>query len=344
MARNAKDLQLVLHIGMHKTATTYLQNVFSARRYDLASHGVLYPNTGIRMSVDTRTRDGAQSGHAYFTGRSSIDHLMADLLVEVPPNATTVLMSSEDFSRTIPTPEEQFAKFSAFGSVKVVLVLRRQDVWIESFYKQIVDQYGAFETRSFGDYVAEEGPRLLDYYTRFSPWRDLVGPENFHVLSYDDLADGAEIGRRILQIAGVDGLEDFPGVDVPRYDSVRGIDTLGLRILNGFHLPVREIRDQTARSVYGVAPKGDVELMTPELRKAIQERYAAVNERIEAEWFDQPVPGLRFGKDLSSRGVTPPSNNELLGYTDQVIALCEAARVSAEEQVAAELAALGETP
>lgn len=343
MARNAKDLQLVLHIGMHKTATTYLQNVLSARRYDLIDHGLLYPSTGIRMGADARTRDGAQSGHAYFTGRGSIDALMADLLVEVPPNATTVLMSSEDFSRTNPTPEEQFAKFSAFGTVKVVLVLRRQDVWIESFYKQIVDQYAAFETRSFADYVAEEGPRLLDYHTRFSPWRDLVGPENFHVLSYDDLTDGAEIGRRMLQIAGAE-LDDFPGVDVPRYDSVRGIDTLGLRILNGFHLPVREIRDQVARSVYAVAPQGEVELITPELRKAIQERYAAVNERIEAEWFDGPVPGLRFGKDLSSRAVTPPTTEELLGYTDRVIALCESARVSAEAQLAAELAALGETP
>jgi len=341
MAKHAKDRTLVLHIGLHKTASSYVQNVLSARRYDLMREGVLYPNTGAVDSVAVSTRDGAQSGHALFTRPGERKQLVADLLKELPDAASTVLLSSEDFSLRRAVAEEQLARFGAFGTVKVVLVLRRQDAWIESWYKQIVDQYGNFETRSFDEYLRQEGPSLLDFHARFSPWRELVGPENFHVMSYDDMAGGDAICRRLLEIAGVDSsmLDDTATLSVPRYDSVRGVDTLGLRILNSYRLANRDVRVAAAKSIYAVAPEGDLELLTPEIRAGIQEFCAPINERIEREWFDQPVPGFRFGKDLPNRAASSPSGPELADYLSQVISLCEDARARVVAEVAAETTA-----
>lgn len=337
MAKHAKDRTLVLHIGLHKTATTYVQNVLSSRRYDLLREGVLYPLAGsglLARGVDpptTNTRDGAQSGHAAFTRAEDQQPAVAELLDELPDSVSTVLLSSEDFSLGLLTPQQYLTRFGAFGKVEVVLVLRRQDLWIESFYKQVVDQYANYETRSFEEYVAAAGPRLLDFHARFSPWRDAVGPDSFHVLSYDDLpGGGAEICRRIAEIAGVGEplLGELTSLDVPRYDSVRSIDTLGLRVLNSCRLDDRDLRVRTAKSIYAAAPAGEIDLLRAKVQQAIEERCAPVNERIEAEWFSAPVPGFRFGAEIPAARENPPAAQDLLDYLDRVLSLCSTARRS----------------
>jgi hypothetical protein len=336
VAKHAKDATLILHIGLHKTATSYVQNLLSVRRYDLLREGLLYPTTGAVEDVTVSTRAGAQSGHAGFYWAKDRRGLVSKLLTELPDSVSTVLLSSEDFSlpRRKPTPEQFLGDFSAFGSVKVVLVLRRQDTWVESYYKQFVDQYGNFETRSFDEYLRQAGPSLLDFYGRFSPWRDLVGPENFHVLSYDDLpGGGGAIYRRILEVAGIGGppLDVAEPTALPLYESVRAIDTLGLRILNSYRLDRRDDRVRVAKGIYAAAPEGDIELLTPEIGEAIQTMCGPINERIEAEWFKAPVPGFRFGSALSASAAGPPTGQEVVDYLDQVIALCEAARKSADD-------------
>lgn len=339
MASRAADRTLVMHIGMHKTATTFVQNVLSARRYDLLREGVLYPLAGtgsLARGVDRpqlSTRDGAQSGHTLFT-KPGVDRvaLAGEVLKELPDGTSTVLVSAEDFTLPRMRPEDALAPFRDFGTIKVVLVLRRQDDWVDSFYRQEVDQYGNFETRTFADYLAERGPKLLDLHTRFTPWRDLVGPESFHVLSYDDMpGGGAAIVRSVLEVAGVTGpfLDEAATITVPRYDSVRAIDTVGLRILNGYHLGDRDRRTRAAQEIYAAAPEGDIELLTPQMRTAIAETYGPGNERIEAEWFDRPVPGFRFGRrddERTERVARTPSGEELLAYVDRVLDICEAAR------------------
>ena len=123
----------------------------------------------------------------------------------------------------------------------------------------------------------------------------------------------------------------------PRSDVLQGtldlmvlktLDTLGLRVLNSFRIPDREVRTAAARNIYSLAPDGDVELMSPELREGIQTVCAPVNERIEAEWSDVPLPGFRFGSTRPPREVAPVGADALLTYLDEVMAVCEAARAS----------------
>ena len=124
MASRAGDRTLVLHIGLHKTATSYLQNVWSARRYDLLQEGILYPIEGtgsLARGVDRlqlTTRKGAQSGHAVFTRPVEARQALGDLLQELPETVGTVLLSSEDFSLGRVAPERYIELFSDFGTVK----------------------------------------------------------------------------------------------------------------------------------------------------------------------------------------------------------------------------------
>jgi hypothetical protein len=337
-----EDLDLVVHIGLHKTATTYVQNVWSEGRDRLADAGLWYPTVGMARKRGINTREGAQSGQARFARAGNRRRLLKRMLAEVPPNASKVLISSEEFTRarTDWTPAQYLRVFGAFRTVKVVVVLRRQDTWIESFYKQRVDQFNNRETRCFDDFVDEVGRSLFDFHHRFSPWRDLVGPENFHPLSYDDLRGGAAIGRRILEIAGVDAdqFDSERAASAARYDSIRSIDTVGLRILNAYRLADRGRRNETARAIYDAAPAGEVELMSPATRSRIQEMCAPINERIEAEWFDHPVPGFRFGEEIGGTRGAPPSGTDLVAYIDRVMSLCDEAR---REELAHDAAADG---
>lgn len=322
----AKDLDLVLHIGLHKTASTYVQNVLSARRYDLLEHGIVYPTTGT-PGMQVRTRDGARAGHALLTYRKGTAELVDQLLHEVPPDATTVLLSAEDLTHPRRDPEQMFATFSAFGRVSVVVVLRRQDDWLESYYKQRVDQFRSGETRSITAFLADEGPWLLDYHRRLEPWRELAGADRFHVLSYDDLPDADAQLRRLLVLAGMpeEATVDYPGLEVPRYDSVRAVDTLGVRMLNACGLTERDVRNDAARQIYAAGPAGDIALLTPEQRAAIREHCGPINERIEHEWCAAPVPGLRFARP-DRPAPEPPAAADLAGYLDRVLDVCAAAR------------------
>jgi hypothetical protein len=328
MAVALDQLDLVVHIGLHKTATTFIQNELSTHRYDLMQEGVLYPLTG--QTVDAAgpfTREGAQSGHGMFTRGEWPDSLYGDLRREVPESTSTVLLSSENYTiwkRKIP-PSQYVAQLRGFRRVQVCLVLRRQDTWIESYYKQLVDGHKDYETRSLAQFLAAEGPRLLDFHTRFTPWRDAVGAENFHVISYDDVADATDICRWLLGIAGVRGdiLREIGTLPVPRYDSVRAIDTLGLRILNSYRVAERSDRVSLAKAIYAAAPPGDIELMSPHMRAGIQDFCAPINARIEEEWFDRPVRGFNFAQEPRTARGTEISADDLMRYVDDVIAICD---------------------
>ncbi|MCK0168411.1 hypothetical protein MWU52_12675 [Jannaschia sp. S6380] len=332
-SKKAAEIDVILHIGLHKTATTYIQNKLSALRYHLLTDGIIYPRAGEVMRSWTPTRDGAQSGHALLTrGEKAAMPAIAEIVDECPPGIERVILSSENF--TIwkrPTPPANYlSRLSMFRSVKVVLVLRRQDVWIESYYKQLVDGFIDYETRSFAEFVASEGAELFDFHSRFSEWRDLVGPNNFHVMSYDDCDGADDLCRQILTLAGagaalLDRVADMP---VERYDSVRPIDTVALRILNAARLSDREARIALARRFFEAAPDIDVPLMTDAIRDAIHEVCDPINARIEAEWFDRPVPGLRFGKAVATPAPRPVDSAVLADFLDYVIAECGKARAA----------------
>jgi hypothetical protein len=184
-------------------------------------------------------------------------------------------------------------------------------------------------------YVREVGRSLVDFHGRFTPWRELVGPENFHVLSYDDVPDAATICQGLLGIAGVHDLSaaELSQTSVPRYDSIRSVDTVGLRILNACRLADRDTRTSVARAIYDIAPDRDIELMSADLREEIQHMCRPINERIEAEWFGDPVPGFRFGSARGATTTSPVSGPEMVDYVDRVLSLCHDAR--ATEQPAA---------
>lgn len=317
--KKAKNTKVILHIGLHKTATTFVQNQLSLSRYDLLQENILYPLTGQPEFTGIKTRSGAQSGHGEFTRRFQRNNkLLNTLYQETPANTQSIIISSENFTiwhRNIP-PEEYLNRFRHYKSVEVILTLRRQDVWLESYYKQITDGFADRETRTFEEFVQEVGPKLIHFYDRFLPWQKAVGKEHFHVLSYDDMPSAKDLTKYIVKMAGgSDALaQNIANREVERYDSIDALDTLARRIVNTFHLKDPNIRNSMVKELAKISPNLKVNLMTEAVQNSIQEFCAPINKKIEKEWFSEPVPKFTFQEPLSSP--QPPVNSDAQALFD----------------------------
>ncbi|MEO5902496.1 MAG: hypothetical protein ABIQ55_00630 [Gemmatimonadaceae bacterium] len=87
---------------------------------------------------------------------------------------------------------EGIAWFRVLGfDVKIVAYLRRQDEWLDSFYRERLKwTLGDFlETRSIEEFWPEEGDLWLDYKQRIGVWIAAVDPENAIVRSYRDVQE-----------------------------------------------------------------------------------------------------------------------------------------------------------
>ncbi len=88
---------LYLHVGPHKTGSTYLQSVFSSQKNTLQIQGLLYPSQGREYSL------GHHNIAWFFSGRQLIKTTpgkLSENLSELASfNTQKILLSSEEFAR-----------------------------------------------------------------------------------------------------------------------------------------------------------------------------------------------------------------------------------------------------
>ena len=263
----------------------------------------------------------------------------AQLLAELPENVSTVLISSEEFSRAGSLDTDARTAALAIPGVRKrqggsrAEAPGRMDRELVQAGRRPVPRLRDPLLRALLPGDGGHAPRLS------SPVRPVARSGRTGELSRPVLRRPRRWSGHLPPHPGHSrsagpGREELSAVRVPRYESVRAIDTVGLRILNSYRLADRETRTDAARSIYDVAPTGDIELMSADLREEIQAMCSPINERLEAEWFAHPVPGLRFGSPPRASTTSSPSGLELVDYVDQVLAVCESARATAQPESA----------
>ena len=310
-----KKPTLYLHIGMHKTGTSYLQNLFSLHRGDLLeAESLLYPSIGYDRKKEERiaTRDGATSGQSVFTRATGFEDAIGELAAlcdEAKPKS--VLISSENFTnwdRDI-EPGQYIDRFNYFDEIKVILLVRRQDRWVESMYRQVIDQYICCETDSIEEYVQKNRNRLFDYRQRFEPWRNAVGSDNFIVGSYDDLSAANGLLTWFTKQLGLSECTKarLADTNAPSYPSISGYDTFILRLLNQIEVPSRDARTQIACDICACCAGIDCTLLQREIAEDIQAQCAEQNAWIADNWIATPAVRFRGWDDLNFRTEPLPS-------------------------------------
>lgn len=165
--------RLIIHIGSHKTATTFLQGTFANSPAVLAGLGVLYPRSGQIYEAHFNLCADLKDPGLRDTALESLPHWAA-LFAEIDASPLpTVLLSAENFGWGLDVA--RLAGLAARFDVSVLYYMRSPDSMVESFYNQIVKDFETRETRSIETYLAEEPLGILDTTKILRPWAEMFG-------------------------------------------------------------------------------------------------------------------------------------------------------------------------
>jgi hypothetical protein len=163
---------LVLHIGLPKCASTYVQHFLSDNAGALASKDVFYDHP------PTLDRPGVANADGLRDVMASLDQDRLDTyLDQFLHRDGTVVMSSEtliDMAR-FSHPKQFVATVAARGyRLKLVCIARRQDHWIEADFKQHIKDISPWSDPLPALIVRRRELQILDYHWLLSNWAKLV--------------------------------------------------------------------------------------------------------------------------------------------------------------------------
>jgi hypothetical protein len=134
---------VILHIGAHKTATSFLQRQLFFHRTQLEKHQIYYPDLGPNPAhhilatpwISLPEIDPAD------LGAGGPDGLWRDLVTTYAHRPGTLFLSAEVFSRAAPEAvnfTDLRSRLAAFDSVQVLYVMRRQPELLQSIWLQVL--------------------------------------------------------------------------------------------------------------------------------------------------------------------------------------------------------------
>ncbi|WP_299658212.1 hypothetical protein [uncultured Tateyamaria sp.] len=205
---------LVLHIGTHKTGTTYIQNVLARNADRLLKAGILYPKSGRIHNAHFKLC--WQLRHADFKG-AALDAIpeWRGMMDEFRTSkAEIAIVSAEEFAFSI--PPKRLADLKAHFDVRVVCFVRSPDTFVQSFYNQFVKDFSTRETRTLTQYLAEENPFFLANRPMLEKWIDVFGRPAVTVHSFEEATRTGELFGaffKALELQVPPGLQS-PSVDI----------------------------------------------------------------------------------------------------------------------------------
>lgn len=176
--------ELIFHIGVHKTGSSSIQHfLYDNREILLKNYGLNYPE----MKGDTH----------YFQHNSLTSLLKKgktnDFSEIVKRNSTSgnrLLLSSESFAGIHEISRGIISVQHLFDRVRVIAYVRRQDLWLESIYRQLIKTDGVLVRDKFDVWLKkffrrQRGIYMCDWMEILNPWIDLIGVENIIVRPYE---------------------------------------------------------------------------------------------------------------------------------------------------------------
>jgi len=238
--------KLVLHIGLGKTGTTYIQSRLNAYRKDLIAHGFLYPSHGQASDGshnDLMLRGMPKNPYVKYD-QALVGYYFKKIVEEVDENIHTVVISSE-CSRHILLNSCKFKVYHDFFSnfqVDVVCYLRSPGAFMESRYKQFIKD-GAlppeWDFKKFLSLRHSDCDFSWLYELEMLPFINKV-----HVQDYDE--SKSFLFDSFLSCAGIDFLKrrDEPGGNKSVVNlSLSCLEVEVLRLLKIYKVPISALDD-----------------------------------------------------------------------------------------------------
>lgn len=290
---------IYLHIGFHKTGTTAIQSFMAANAKLMQKKGVLYPNSG-RIG-----NSHFQLANAIKKSNVSLDpvQLYDDLVQEMKKKrCDKLVISSECFMENIDPKVVHDWMSKTDADLKLVIYLRRQDLWLQSLYNEVVRDPSRRYTGSIVR-MREVRTGMADYYDVLQSWADSFGKESIvvRVLEREQLSQG--LYHDFSETIGVAYDEAFW---VPERNNELNIGfsellIMFLRQLNYIAM-TRDMYNRIVDTLGQVAKdpqyskKGEYALVTREESRALLGKYTEGNEMIAREYLNRQDGRLYYSE------------------------------------------------
>ena len=168
-------MTLYLHIGLHKTGTSSLQNFLGRNRQALVGLGYVWPQAGLAGGGHHNVGYELLGRPRFAPTAGGLEALATEL-----ESAKNAIVSSEELEFLELAQVRRLREGLGDRSVKVLVNLRRQDELIASTYAQQVRMGAALGT--FGEYAVASlyNPRF-DFSQLLARWAHVFGRENLDV-------------------------------------------------------------------------------------------------------------------------------------------------------------------
>lgn len=211
-------MQVLIHIGLNKCASTYIQHSLAHMRHQLAECGVWYPMTS-----------GA-AGHyglsCYYGFGPDVDRLetksVADMVHSAKENACQrLILSSEYLSLYRPAAAAHLIRDLANVGCDATFVLFSRDLapWIRSLFNQYIRTVeDGRHMRCIDDFVDQVlANRAIDVAARYKMWADLIQPCKLQHFKLGGESDAAAVLTPFSEFSGTNLV---PPQNAIRNDSV----------------------------------------------------------------------------------------------------------------------------
>ncbi|RJE87832.1 hypothetical protein [Paracoccus onubensis] len=304
---------LYIHVGVHRTATTAIQATMFRNWKSLKDRGYLYPlgverHIGVFNNILNNKKDARD-----------VAAMLAQRAVAHETEIHTLIMSDEDISMR--RDLSQLLPFREFFNVKIIFGMRRQDLWLESWWAQNVK--GQWDRKlcniSWPDFMAGRAQfHWIDYDRYLAHLEKLFGQSNIrpYVFERTQMPRGPIAAFcRQFGLEGGEGLTTHGGSNIslcPEVSEfVRHLPLIEADM--GVRLALIEVAEVVDRKVR--AENGPVLLIPHDERRAIMKEYEAGNRNVARRYFGrdalflEPLPDRR---EPVTTPALPGSSKELM--------------------------------
>ncbi len=202
----------VLHIGMHKSGTTAVQQTYALNRRVLRAHGLFYPDIAPAHGHHGLVTKWLPKLQEIYHPANGADALWEETLKQHHAADKVLFLSSEEFSRGRPSARVDFKELrnmlDGFDDVQVICTLRNQVPFLQSIYSEISKKKAPHPWPLFLSQALKSGYAaglFLDFNQLHDHLLEGFAPEEITYLDYSRFtADSTAQQKHILSLCGID--------------------------------------------------------------------------------------------------------------------------------------------
>ena len=277
-------MQVTIHIGTYKTATSAIQWGLARSTKTLARVGAKYADTGLNVPLSKHLHlfdhivDGGYNHdrHLAHEGEDYLAGLKAEL---EEPGVSHLLISEEELSYPTPDIAQYLAPLADTAAVEVVMVVRRQPEFFESLYLQFLKEPLRKLTDTFDEFLESHYAEYGDFASVLEPWAEAFGHESLTVIDFDELRQGDVVANFASQLGLPKGLKAPDHVINPSITPAAG-ELLRQIAQSTPNFP----RMALAGMLRQIEPGNGTTILTPELHDRILDQFRESNTRLAEKY------------------------------------------------------------